>query len=79
VVTGGNYNGTGPFGGGWCSAFPLPHCHHHGPQRDDPYPAEGAPGCPSERSPPGPRKCDADATGDHTSFKADRYTKGVES
>jgi hypothetical protein len=28
----GNYNGTGPFGGGWCSAFPLPHCHHHGPQ-----------------------------------------------
>ena len=74
VVTGGNYNGTGPFGGGWCSAFPLPHCHHHGPQRDDPYPAEGAPGCPPERSPPGPRKCDADATGDHAAFKADRYT-----
>ena len=44
------------------------------PQGDDPYPAEGAPGCPSEHSPSGPRKCDADATGDHTSFKADRYT-----
>merc|ERR1711865_504329 len=41
VVTGGNYNATGPMGGGFCSAFSLPHCHHHGPQRDDPYPASG--------------------------------------
>ena len=52
----------------------LPLVLHVLPQGDDPYPAEGAPGCPSEHSPPGPRKCDADATGDHASFKADRYT-----
>mmetsp|Transcript_25458 Transcript_25458/g.51709 ORF Transcript_25458/g.51709 Transcript_25458/m.51709 type:complete len:365 (+) Transcript_25458:1-1095(+) len=74
AVTGGQFNGTGPFGGGWCSAFPLPHCHHHGPQGDDPYPAEGSPGCPSEHSPPGPRKCDIDAAGEHTSFKGDKYS-----
>ena len=27
-----------------CTDFTLPHCHHHGPQGDDPYPAEGEPG-----------------------------------
>jgi len=74
VVTGGNYNGTGPFGGGFCSAFSLPHCHHHGPVGQDPYPAEGAPGCPSEKSPRGPKACDADASSAHTDFKADKYT-----
>jgi cathepsin B len=74
VVTGGNYGDTGPFAGGWCSAFSLPHCHHHGPTGDDPYPAEGAPGCPSERSPKAPKKCDAKATGDHTDFDADKYS-----
>jgi cathepsin B len=74
AVTGGNYNNTGPFGGGWCSAFPLPHCHHHGPQGADPYPAEGAPGCPSEHSPKGPKACDAAATSPHDAFKADKYT-----
>ena len=31
VVTG-NYNGTGSMGGGYCSAFSLPHCHR---ERDD--------------------------------------------
>ena len=31
VVTG-NYNGTGSIGGGYCSAFSLPHCHR---ERDD--------------------------------------------
>ena len=32
-----------PFDGeGYCASFSLPHCHHHGPQRDDPYPDEGA-------------------------------------
>merc|ERR1712226_212295 len=59
VVSGGNQDGTGPLGGGFCSAFSLPHCHHHGPQGDDPYPAEGEPGCPSENSPPAPKKCDS--------------------
>jgi len=73
-VTGGNYGGTGPMGGGYCSAFSLPHCHHHGPVRDDPYPSEGAPGCPSERSPPGPKKCDSDASAGHTDFASDKYS-----
>jgi len=74
VVTGGNYNGTGPMGGGYCSAFSLPHCHHHGPQGSDPYPAEGQPGCPSERSPKGPKACDANASPAHKDFKADKYS-----
>ena len=43
------------------------HCHHHGPQGNDPYPAEGAPGCPSERSPSCPRKCD-DASADDSKY-----------
>jgi len=74
VVTGGNQDGTGAFGGGWCSAFSLPHCHHHGPVRDDPYPSEGAPGCPSEQSPQGPKKCDSSAKSPHESFTSDKYT-----
>ena len=32
VATGGQFNATGQLGGGFCSAFSLPHCHHHGPQ-----------------------------------------------
>merc|ERR1719265_99957 len=39
AVTGGQYQGTGPFGKGLCADFSLPHCHHHGPQGKDPYPA----------------------------------------
>merc|ERR1712216_1057471 len=27
VVTGGQVDGTGPFGAGYCSEFSLPHCH----------------------------------------------------
>ena len=73
AVTGGQYKGSGPFGSGFCSDFSLPHCHHHGPQGKDPYPAEGAKGCPSESSPQGPKKCDAGATGVHASFKSDKY------
>merc|ERR1719174_1725704 len=69
AVSGGQYKGTGPFGKGLCSDFLMPHCHHHGPQGKDPYPAEGAPGCPSESSPRAPKKCDADATGEHSDFK----------
>jgi len=74
AVTGGQNKGSGPFGSGFCSAFSLPHCHHHGPTGSDPYPAEGAPGCPSESSPRGPRSCDSDAKAPHNSFASDKYT-----
>jgi cathepsin B len=74
VVSGGQYKGTGPFGNGFCSDFSLPHCHHHGPQGDDPYPAEGEPGCPSQSSPQCPRTCDAAAASPHDSFASDKYS-----
>jgi len=74
AVTGGLYKGSGPFGAGLCSDFSLPHCHHHGPQGQDPYPAEGAPGCPSQDSPAGPRKCDASSKAPHNEFKSDKYS-----
>ena len=44
-----------------CSDFSLPHCHHHGPIRDDPFPPVGSEGCPQQKSPQGPTKCDADS------------------
>jgi cathepsin B len=59
---------------GFCSAFSLPHCHHHGPQGNDPYPDEGAPGCPSESSPACPTACDSSAQAPHNNFATDRYT-----
>lgn len=74
AVTGGQDQGTGPFGSGLCSSYSLPHCHHHGPQGEDPYPAEGADGCPSESSPNCPSKCDDSAAGDHTDFASDKYS-----
>lgn len=74
AVSGGQYQGTGPFGKGLCSDFSLPHCHHHGPQGKDPYPAEGQPGCPSESSPAGPSKCDSTAKAPHDDFKKDKYS-----
>jgi len=74
TVTGGQYQGSGPFGAGLCSSFSLPHCHHHGPQGDDPYPAEGATGCPSESSPEGPKACDSDAKSPHSDFASDKYS-----
>jgi len=74
VVSGGQYQGSGPFGKGLCSDFSLPHCHHHGPQGDDPYPAEGQPGCPHENSPAGPKACDSDATAPHNDFASDKYS-----
>jgi len=74
AVSGGQYQGSGPFGKGLCSNFGFPHCHHHGPQKDDPYPAEGKPGCPSQQNPAGPKSCDADAQAPHNSFAADKYT-----
>mmetsp|Transcript_34610 Transcript_34610/g.107011 ORF Transcript_34610/g.107011 Transcript_34610/m.107011 type:complete len:382 (+) Transcript_34610:62-1207(+) len=74
AVSGGQYNGTGPFGLGMCSNWGFAHCHHHGPQGSDPYPAEGDPGCPSDRSPSGPTACDDTATGEHTSYDDDKYS-----
>jgi len=74
AVSGGQYQGTGPFGKGLCSDFSLPHCHHHGPQGSDPYPAEGQPGCPHENSPAGPKKCDAGAKAPHNDFASDKYS-----
>jgi cathepsin B len=73
AVSGGQYNGTGVFGKGLCSNFALPHCHHHGPQGKDPYPAEGAPGCPHESSPKGPTSCDSDAKAPHNDYAKDKY------
>jgi len=73
AVTGGLYQNSGPFTG-LCLDFTLPHCHHHGPQGDDPYPAEGAPGCPSQRSPSCPSSCDSDASSEHSDFSSDKYS-----
>merc|ERR1711981_1395528 len=74
AVSGGQYQGSGPFGKGLCSDFSLPHCHHHGPQGSDPYPAEGEAGCPSQTSPAGPQKCDAGAQSPHNDFASDEYS-----
>lgn len=73
AVTGGNQGDTGPLGGGFCSGFSLPHCHHHGPQGDDPYPAEGTPGCPTQNSPKCPKQCDSSAKAPHNDFAKDAY------
>jgi len=73
AVTGGQFNGTGPFGGGYCNDWSFPHCHHHGPVGTDPYPAEGQPGCPSQKSPQCPSKCDSGAEGAHKEFAADKW------
>eukprot|EP00933_Yihiella_yeosuensis_P027998 TRINITY_DN2180_c0_g2_i1.p1 TRINITY_DN2180_c0_g2~~TRINITY_DN2180_c0_g2_i1.p1 ORF type:complete len:360 (+),score=99.19 TRINITY_DN2180_c0_g2_i1:78-1157(+) len=72
AVTGGQYQGTGPFGKGYCKDFSMPHCHHHGPQGKDPYPDEGKPGCPQQTSPQCPTSCDADAVAPHNDFSADK-------
>lgn len=74
VVTGDQYQGTGPFGGGMCADYSLPHCHHHGPQGDDPYPAEGQPGCESQRSPQCPTQCNPTASSNHSNFAQDKYS-----
>jgi hypothetical protein len=34
------------------------HCHHHGPVGKDPFPAEGATGCASQKSQKCPKTCD---------------------
>ena len=74
VVTGGQYQGSGPFGQGYCSDFSLPHCHHHGPTKGDPYPPEGIlTGCPKKFSPRGPKRCDKTASSEHSNFDDDKY------
>jgi len=74
AVSGGQYKGTGPFGKGMCSDWPFPHCHHHGPQGTDPYPAEKSPGCPVQTTPAkGPTSCGGDATAPHNDFASDKY------
>jgi len=73
VVSGGQYQGSGPFGPGLCADFTLPHCHHHGPQGKDPFPAEKTKGCPNvDDSPKCPSACDSAATAPHKDFKADQ-------
>jgi cathepsin B len=74
ITTGGQYNNTGPFGAGYCSDFSMPHCHHHGPQRNDPYPDEGSPGCPSQQSAQCPTKCGPSAVAPNNNFQKDRFT-----
>lgn len=74
VVSGGQFNDTGPFTN-LCSAFSLPHCHHHGPQGNDPYPDEGSVGCPAvKQSPACPVKCDPGAAAPHANFTTDKYS-----
>jgi len=72
-VTGGNQGDTGPLGGGFCSEFSLPHCHHHGPQGQDPYPDEGSAGCPTQDSPKCGKQCDASAKAPHNEYDKDKY------
>jgi len=73
AVTGGQYQGSGPFGAGLCADFTLPHCHHHGPQGSDPYPAEKTKGCPNvDNSPKCPTTCASTAKAPHNDFKADQ-------
>jgi cathepsin B len=66
LVTGGQFNHSGPFASsgedGFCAAYSLPHCHHHGPKGKDPYPDEKSKGCPMvKNSPTCPGKCDEGA------------------
>lgn len=74
AVTGGQYQGTGPFGKGMCADFSMPHCHHHGPRGKDPYPNETDAGCPSQSSAQCPSKCDAGAAASHSDFESDKYS-----
>jgi len=76
LATGAQHGHSGPFGDlGTCSSFSLPHCHHHGPVGDDPYPAEGTKGCPNvNQSPSCPTTCDADAKAPFNDFAKARYS-----
>eukprot|EP01052_Picozoa_sp_SAG31_P052302 SAG31_NODE_12850_length_912_cov_0.864699_1_plen_140_part_10 len=70
------FKGTGPnpdpfADASTCADFSMPHCHHHGPIRDDPFPSEGSAGCPQQKSPKGPTECDA---GSKLTYSTDKYT-----
>jgi len=68
-------NKNDPFwGANLCSAYSMPHCHHHGDIRDDPYPSEGEDGCPAQSTPRGPKSCDANAVAPNDDFKANKYS-----
>jgi cathepsin B len=71
VVTGGNYGGAGPLGGGWCSAYTKPSCRHH----DQGEPGPSLPDCGSLNvtSSPGPTACDAGAKAPHNQYANDKY------
>jgi len=59
----------------FCASFSMPHCFHHGPENDSPYPAENEPGCPSQTAPNngfGFDACDANST--VKSYSGDKYT-----
>merc|ERR1712039_615192 len=58
---------------GFCQDFSMVHCHHHGPQGDDPYPAEGTKGCPQQTSPQHQTKCDNAAQAPHDNYKKDKW------
>jgi len=79
AVTGGQYQGENlspgaAMGKGFCQDFSLVHCHHHGPQGKDPYPAEETSGCPDQTSAQCPSKCDAAAAAPHTNYTADKWS-----
>jgi len=73
IVSGGGFEGSEAFGSGLCSDFSMPHCHHHGPIGNDPYPEEGTADCPVQITPSGPTTCDSTAQGPHNNFQADKY------
>merc|ERR1711874_171754 len=74
VVSGGQYQGSGVFGKGLCSDFSMPHCHHHGPKGNDPYPGEGEAGCPKQRNPRSYSQCDGGAKAPHNNFAKDKFS-----
>jgi len=75
VVTGGQFGGSGPFGNAYCADYSLPHCHHSGPAKGDPYPPEGSAGCPIQHaSPKAPTACDPTAKPPHAEYAADKWT-----
>ena len=79
LVTGGQFNHTGPFDSpALCKNWQFPHCHHHGPQGVDPYPDEGTGGCPPEASEAWcPTTCDRGDGGlspPKTDYSKDKYS-----
>jgi cathepsin B len=74
LSVGGQYQGTGPFGNGTCTPYTLPHCHHHGPRGNDPYPSEGTAGCPPQHSKQCPTECASGSVAPYSDFSKDRFS-----